>query len=97
MRNIKHVPTRTCLACRQVKGKSELIRLVRLHNGMVEIDTSGKKAGRGAYLCWSPDCWEIGLKGGRLDQCLKTTLTRDNRERLSRIGKELLEGETGGN
>ena len=45
----KHVPLRTCVACRQVAGKRELIRLVRTEKG-VEVDKTGKKAGRGAYL-----------------------------------------------
>ncbi|MFC2043963.1 YlxR family protein [Chloroflexota bacterium] len=96
MRNIKRIPTRTCLACRQIKVKPELIRLVRLSSGVVETDTGGNKAGRGAYLCWSRDCWEIGLSGGRLEQCLRITLTRENWEQLNRFSKELSGGEMGG-
>jgi len=80
-RNIrKHIPQRTCVACRKVKPKRELIRLVCIANGSVEVDTSGKSAGRGAYLC--PECWEIGLKGSQLEHALRATLTQDNRERL---------------
>ena len=86
----KHIPQRTCVACRQVKTKRELIRLVRIANGRVEVDTSGKKAGRGAYLCQTPECWEIGLKSGRLEYALQTTLTQENREQLIGHGKELL-------
>ena len=96
MKSIKHIPRRTCLACRQLKIKPELIRLVRLSNGIVEVDTSGKKAGRGAYLCWSPRCWEIGLKGGRLEHTLRTRLSGDNREQLIRFGEDLLQGEVRG-
>jgi len=86
----KHIPQRTCVACRQVKTKRELIRLVRIANGRVEVDTSGKKAGHGAYLCQTPECWEIGLKSGRLEYALQTTLTQENREQLIGHGKELL-------
>ena len=86
----KHIPQRTCVACRKVKDKQGLIRLVRISNGSVEIDASGKKAGRGAYLCRTQECWEVGLKGGRLEHTLRTTLTRDNREQLVRCGKGLL-------
>ena len=70
------------MACRQVRAKRELIRIVRISDGQVEVDTSGKKAGRGAYLCRAQECWEIGLKRGRLEHSLKTTLTQDNREQL---------------
>ena len=88
----QHTPQRTCVACRKVKAKQELIRLVRVSDGSVEVDTSGKKAGRGAYLCRSQGCWEVGLKDSQLERVLRTTLTRDNREQLSRYGKDLLQG-----
>lgn len=81
MRNIrKHTPQRTCVACRKVRPKREMIRLVRISDGSVEVDTSGKRAGRGAYLCLQ--CWAIGLKGSQLEHALRTTLTQDNREQL---------------
>jgi len=80
------------VACRKVKAKQELIRLVHVSDGSVEVDTSGKKAGRGAYLCRSQGCWEVGLKDSQLERVLRTTLTRDNREQLSRYGKDLLQG-----
>ena len=78
------------MACRQVKAKRELIRIVRTSDGNVEVDTSGKKAGRGAYLCRAPECWEVVLKGGRLEYALRTRLAQDNRELLTRYGKDLL-------
>ena len=84
------MPQRTCVACHKVSAKRELIRLVRVSDGSVEFDTSGKKVGRGAYLCRAQDCWEIGLKGGRLEYTLRTTLTQDNREQLVKQGKALL-------
>ena len=85
----KHIPQRTCVACRKVKAKRELIRLVRISNGSVEVDTSGKKAGRGAYLCQTPECWETGLKSGRLEYTLRTTLDQKNREQLIKYGEDL--------
>ena len=91
MRNIrKHIPQRTCVACRKVDAKRELIRLVRIADGSVEIDTSGKKTGRGAYLCRAQDCWEAGLKSGRLEYTLRTTLSQDNRRKLITQGEDLL-------
>ena len=82
----KHIPQRTCVACRQIKAKRELIRLVRVANDSVEVDTSGKKAGRGAYLCHTPECWELGLKSGRLEYALQIKLTQENREQLIGYG-----------
>ena len=87
--NTKHIPQRTCVACRQVKAKRELVRLVRSANGIVEIDATGKKVGRGAYLCQSRECWELGLKGNRLEHTLRIALTPDNREQLIKYGKDL--------
>ena len=86
---IKHIPQRTCVACRKVKAKQELVRLVRVSENYVEVDTSGKKAGRGAYLCRLPECWETGLRSSRLEYTLKTTITQDNREHLIEFGQDL--------
>ena len=94
--SVKHIPQRTCVACRETKAKRELIRLVHISNESVEVDTSGKKAGRGAYLCPTPECWEMGLKGGQLERSLRTKLTQDNRERLIRFGKDFLKEQVSG-
>ena len=91
----KHIPQRTCVACRKVKPKRELIRLVRISEGNVEVDLSGKRAGRGTYLCAARECWEVGLKGGRLEHALRTTLAVDNRQQLIRYGKGLKESISG--
>jgi predicted RNA-binding protein YlxR (DUF448 family) len=91
MRSIKkHIPQRTCIACRKIGAKRELIRLVCIGEGVVEVDTSGKKAGRGAYLCKTWECWQAGLKSGRLEYALETTLDADNREQLINYGKDRL-------
>lgn len=89
---VKHVPQRTCLACRKVKPKRELVRLVRAADGSIEIDPGGKKTGRGAYLCGMPECWEIGLESGRLEYALRTILTGPNREQISEYAKGMLQG-----
>jgi predicted RNA-binding protein YlxR (DUF448 family) len=77
------------VACRKARAKRELVRLVRIADGTVEVDTSGKKAGRGAYLCPTQECWEAGLKSSRLEHTLRTTLTQYNREQLRQYGKSL--------
>ena len=79
---MKHIPQRTCVACGDVTSKRELVRLVRLADGTVEIDGTARKAGRGAYLCRSWQCWQDGLKGNRLEQVLHAALSQEDRERL---------------
>ena len=83
------VPQRTCVACRQVRPKRALLRLVRLAEGGVAVDASGRTAGRGAYLCTSRQCWEAGINAGRLEHSLKTTLSPQNRDELIDFGRSL--------
>jgi predicted RNA-binding protein YlxR (DUF448 family) len=78
------------VACRQIKTKRELVRLVRTLRGDIEIDTTGKKEGRGAYFCPKRACLEKALTGKQLEHVLKSQLTPANRERLTRNGQELL-------
>ncbi len=85
----KPKPERTCVTCRQVKKKHELVRLVRTADGTVEIDISGKKNGRGAYLCRLRECWETALKSGRLEHSLSTAIDREHREMLVKAAEEL--------
>ncbi len=86
----KSVPRRTCVGCREIKSKKEMVRLVRTREGDIVIDTTGKKEGRGAYICPDPECWEKALKGKQLERTLRVNLTRDKREWLIRSGKDLL-------
>ena len=77
---VKHIPQRTCVGCRTVMPKRQLIRIVRSPDG-VQVDSTGKLAGRGAYLHDRRSCWERGLKG-TLARALKTELADEERERL---------------
>ena len=88
----KHVPQRTCIACRGAKGKRELIRLVSCPAG-IEIDHKGKKPGRGVYLCPRAICWERGLKTNRIEFGLRTKMTAENRQSLADYGRSLPEKE----
>lgn len=80
-RRVKHTPIRTCIGCRQAQGKRTLIRLVRTVNGVV-LDPTGKLPGRGAYVHNDRTCWEAALKGGRLEQALRTKLDAEMRNAL---------------
>ena len=86
----KHVPQRTCIACRQVAGKRALIRLVRTENG-VEVDSTGKMAGRGAYLHPVQTCWQVVLEGNQLGSAMRTRLSAVNRAELVEFSKTLPE------
>lgn len=78
----KHIPMRTCVACRQTQPKRTLVRVVRTPEGQIVIDPTGKRAGRGAYLCRRRSCWELALKRGSLEHALKITLTEEERALL---------------
>jgi len=72
---LKKTPQRTCVGCRQVKGKKELLRVVRDPEGNISVDVTGKRSGRGAYICPSAACLEEAVKGKRLDKALLCSLT----------------------
>ncbi len=88
-KHVKHVPQRTCVGCHQVLAKRSLIRVVRSPEG-IRVDTTGKAAGRGAYVHDKRVCWEEALKGG-LSHALKTELTEQDREVLLEFMKTLPE------
>ena len=92
----KHIPQRTCIACRKVQGKRSLIRLVRIEQeGATEVivDATGKRGGRGCYLHPNQQCWQNGLKGGKIEQALRTKLSAANREALAAFAATLPETE----
>ena len=68
---VKHIPQRTCVGCRAVLGKRQMVRVVRQADGHVRIDPTGKQPGRGAYLHAQQSCWQSALTGGRLAHALK--------------------------
>lgn len=94
----QHVPQRTCGACRRVGAKGSFIRVVLTPQGSVEIDETGKKPGRGAYLCREKACWEKGLSERILGHALRIKPTPQSvaglREHMIDLdGNHLEEGE----
>jgi len=72
----KHIPQRSCVVCRQKYDKRQLTRIVRTADEGVVVDPTGKRNGRGAYLCYQTTCWDkIFQKKSLLDQALKTNVT----------------------
>ena len=82
MAHRKHVPLRSCIACRRKAPKRDLIRVVRTPEGTLEIDARGKRQGRGAYLCRKWQCCETALQPGRLSQAFKHAVNASEVEAL---------------
>ena len=64
----KKIPMRMCLGCNEMKPKKELIRVVKSPEGEISLDFTGKKSGRGAYICRSVECFNKARKGRRLEK-----------------------------
>ena len=70
IKNLK-IPIRTCIGCQCKKPKKEMIRIIKTPEGNIEIDKTGKKSGRGAYLCSNVECLDIALRKNNLNRSLK--------------------------
>ena len=88
---VKHVPLRTCVACRTTGAKRGLVRIVRTPEGSVEVDLTGKAAGRGAYLCRRRQCWREAMKRDSLARALRVKLWDADRDKLKAFAEELEE------
>lgn len=73
----KRVPRRTCVGCGKVADKRDLIRVVRTPEGEVLVDLSGKRSGRGAYICPNRGCLSKAARGGRLFRALETEVSEE--------------------
>lgn len=69
----KKIPVRQCVGCRQMKNKKELIRVIRTEDAVL-LDDSGRKNGRGAYLCLNPECLRLARKSKGLERSLKAEI-----------------------
>jgi len=85
----KHVPQRTCIVCRTVRPRRDLVRVVRTPEGVVMLDEVGKRNGRGAYLCRQRSCLEAALKQRHLERALKAPLTAEAESELREYAEEL--------
>lgn len=89
----KKIPLRKCLGCGCQKPKQELVRVVRSAEGEVSLDLTGKKAGRGAYICKSAQCLKAARKAKRIDRAFSVTVPDDVYDEME---KELSENECQG-
>lgn len=74
---VKKIPQRMCTGCMEMKPKKELIRIVKDKEGSVSIDFTGKKPGRGAYICKNIECFEKAYKNKRLSKNLETAISEE--------------------
>ena len=87
---VKREPERTCLACRTAKNKKELVRVVKNKENEMFVDETGKKSGRGAYICKSRECLETALKQKRLENSFKMQISEDVKKELQRQMEEMI-------
>ncbi|MFB9273568.1 RNase P modulator RnpM [Cohnella cellulosilytica] len=78
----RKIPQRKCVACQEMMPKKELIRIVRSPEGEIHIDLTGKKPGRGAYLCGKVACFKLAKKSKAFERALKTPVGADIYDRL---------------
>ena len=92
MARVRHVPERSCVACAQKFPKQDLIRIVKTPEGAVIVDLNAKSAGRGAYLCRTPSCWQRGIEKGGLKRSFKLEIsTQDKSSLLEFYNKEIIQ------
>lgn len=77
MGQTKKVPMRQCVGCREMKNKKELIRVIKNNENEIFLDVTGKKNGRGAYICNSMECLEKAIKSKALERSLKSEIPKD--------------------
>ena len=80
----KKIPMRRCTGCGEMKSKKKMIRVIRTAEGEILLDATGKKNGRGAYLCFSAECLEKAVKSRGLERSLKTPVPQEVYENLKK-------------
>lgn len=80
----KKIPLRMCVSCREMKPKKELTRVVRLEDGTVCVDSTGKANGRGAYLCNDPACLQKAIKSRALERAFQQKIDPEVYQQLER-------------
>lgn len=92
MSAMRKIPMRKCVGCQEMKSKKEMIRVIRTSEGEFLLDATGKKNGRGAYICPSKNCLEKAVKNKGLERSFKQSIPREVYEALEKE-MEILETE----
>ena len=82
--NKKKTPIRQCVGCNEMKNKKEMMRVLRTADGSIELDTTGKKNGRGAYLCMTKECLMKARKNKGLERSFKMKIPDELYENMER-------------
>lgn len=77
MQKVKKIPQRQCVGCRTMKDKKSLIRVVRTPEGQIVLDATGKKSGRGAYVCPDPACLKKARKSRALERAFSLEIPEE--------------------
>ena len=84
MSNNKKIPMRKCVGCQEMKSKKEMMRVLKTSEDTFELDATGKKNGRGAYLCFSKECFEKAVKNNGLERSFKQAIPKEVYEKLEK-------------
>ena len=82
--NAKKVPLRQCIGCQEMKEKKGMVRVIKTPEETIELDTTGRKNGRGAYICPRMQCFMKARKSKGLERSLKTSIPQEVYEELER-------------
>ena len=77
MKTKSKIPMRQCTGCREMKSKKDMIRVLKTAEDEIILDATGKKNGRGAYLCFSMECLEKAIKSHGLERSLKASIPEE--------------------
>lgn len=88
----KKVPMRQCTGCREMKNKREMIRVIRTAGNEICIDATGRKNGRGAYICPNMNCLKMAMKNRGLERSLKTAIPESVYQQLEEEMSHIDEG-----
>ena len=80
----KKIPLRKCVACNEMKEKKEMIRVIKTPENEIMLDATGRKTGRGAYICADPGCLRLARKNKGLERSLKTAIPQEVYESLEK-------------
>lgn len=80
----KKIPQRQCIGCGEMKSKREMIRVLRTPEGEFTLDATGRKNGRGAYLCRSMECFQKAVRGKGLERSFKMAIPKEVYETLEK-------------
>ena len=80
----KKIPMRKCVGCNAMKEKKEMIRVIKTPENEIVLDATGRKNGRGAYICVNPECLRLARKSKGLERSLKTAIPQEVYESLEK-------------